>query len=151
MIACLAFFQAKKKEMLVEMFDTACTINTFMKMFNKILKEQRFPEVKAGIGLGSSQELVIMVGKKQVVHDKIWIGDAVVNASNLSGIANRGSVESICMDKTTYGRIINSLIKENSDYRKWIKETKLECYPGPFYQCNIVECDFDEWIEGGMK
>lgn len=144
-------FQANTRDKIVEMFRTAYCINTFAKMFNKMLEKMNLPKIKSGIGIGSSQEIIVKVGKKRVVNDKIWIGDAVVNASNLSKIANRSFYDPICMDSVTYNNIIKQLLKENDNYNKWITRTSSSKYNGYFYQCDIVQTNFNDWIDEGMK
>jgi hypothetical protein len=144
-------FQANTKEMIVEMFRTSYCINAFMKMFNELLTKKGFPRIKVGIGIGSSPEVIIKVGKKRVVNDKIWIGDAVVNASNLSKIANRNWYDPICMDPVTYNNIIDILIKEEPKYKSWIRSGSSTHFSGGFYQCDIVQTNFNDWIDGGMK
>lgn len=44
---------------LVEIFRHAYRINSFMQMLNKLLNKFGFPTVRAGIGLGCSQDLII--------------------------------------------------------------------------------------------
>ena len=144
-------FQADKQDKLVSIFRTAFCINTFMKMFNAILANKNLPSIGVGIGIGCDEQLVIKAGKKAVCHDKIWIGDGIVNASNLSKIANRDYYDPICMDSTMYGSIIGLLAQENSNYRKWIKKASSSQYDGIFYQCDIIQTDFNDWIDGGMK
>lgn len=144
-------FQANQKTMLVDMFRTAFCINTFMKMFNKLLDNEGLPSVLAGIGLGCDEQLVIKAGKKRVSHDKIWIGDGIVNASNLSKIANRSYYDPICMDEITYNNIIDTLKEENPNYSNWIKRASSSKYGDYFYHCDIIQTGFNEWIDNGMK
>lgn len=146
-----AIFKAEYKKNIVRVFKTAYCINSFLIMFNKILANKKLPLLYAGIGIGTGHDLIVKAGKKKIVHDKIWIGEAVINASNLSKIANRNGYEPICMDETTYENIIEILKEENSEYSNWIEMASSSNYSGPFYQCNIVQTDFDNWIENGMK
>lgn len=140
-------FQANTKDKIVDMFRTSYCINTFLKMFNGILSKKGLPKIYAGIGIGASQDVVIKAGKKRITHDKIWVGDAVINASNLSKIANRGYYDPICMDYLTYYNIIDSLREENPNYDKWIRKTNSPKFKEYFYQCNIIQIDFNNWID----
>lgn len=145
-------YNACTKENLVKIFRLAYCINTFMNMLNKLLSQNNFAEITAGIGLGCNHhDLIIKAGKSGTgISDKIWLGKAVVNAANLSGEANRNGNEAIAMDNLFYDNIIEILKKENSNYSTWIK--KKSDYYGSilFYHCNIVQKDFDNWIEEGM-
>lgn len=151
-----AVYSTPYKKDLVNIFRLAYRINTFMKMFNEILKNNQFPQVSAGIGLGASEDLVIKAGKKQSgYNDLVFIGDAVVDASNLSGEANRNFISSIAMNNVFYENIIEDLKKENSNYESWIKPKYDSDYGYNknilFYHCDIIQTDFNKWIDGGMK
>ena len=50
------------------------------------------------------------------------------------------------MSKVYYDNIIDILKKENPKYANWIKY-----YQNSFYHCNIIQKDFDQWIDNGMK
>ena len=66
---------------LVDIFRHAYRINTFMEMFNKLLEDNGFQKIYAGIGLGCDKELIIKAGQSgSGINDKIWIGKAVVDA-----------------------------------------------------------------------
>ena len=151
-----AVYSIEYKADLLSIFRLAYKINTFMKMFNVILKNNQFPEVYAGIGLGASEDLVIKAGKKQSgYYDLVFIGDAVVDASNLSGEANRNNLGSIAMSNIFYNNIIEDLKKENPKYENWINPKHDNGYGYnsaiKFYHCDIIETSFNNWIDGGMK
>lgn len=146
-----AVFQAEYQKNILSVFRTAYCINTFFRMFNEILSKRQYPNISAGIGIGTGYDLIVKAGKKRIVNDKIWIGESLVNASNLSKIANRHGYDPICLDKTTYINIIDSLKKENPDYNDWIRTASSSKYVGPFYQCNIIQLYFNKWIDNGMK
>lgn len=137
-----------KKEDLVNMFRTAYRINTFMKMFDKRLTNYGYNPVDAGIGLGCSEELVIKAGQLgSGINDKIWIGKAVVDASHLSDIANREGIKSIAMNNCFHNNIIDILCKENFSYSTWIKPYKNIYNSIDFYHCEIIQTDFNKWID----
>ena len=54
------------------------------------------------------------------------------------------------MDSVTYNNIIGQLLQENESYKKWITRGNSSKYNGYFYQCNIVQTDFNNWIDEGM-
>ncbi|MDD4063597.1 MAG: adenylate cyclase [Bacilli bacterium] len=151
-----AVYSAEYKSDLVSIFRLAYQINTFMIMFNKLLENNHFPTITAGIGLGASEDLVIKAGKKRSgYNDLIFIGNAVVDASNLSGEANRRSIGGIAMNSVFYSNIIDELKKENTNYETWIKPKYASSYGYnsaiQFYHCDIIQTDFDKWIKDGMK
>lgn len=134
---------------LVEIFRNAYRINSFMKMLNKLLNKYGFPTVRAGIGLGCSQDLIIKAGQNgSGINDKIWIGKAVVDAAHLSDVANRNGISEIAMSPLFYENVIDHLYEENKSYKSWIKAHLTSyCGSADYYHCNIIETSFDEWIE----
>ena len=150
-------YDIKTNADLVKVFKIAYKLNTFMKMFNKIILDNGYDEIVAGIGIGCDEDLIIKAGRSGTgINDKIWIGKAVVDASNLSSIAHRNSVENIAMSELFYNKVINILNNSNPNYSNWIKKTyKIDKYGNKtkevFYHCNIIQIDFGKWINGGMK
>lgn len=134
---------------LVEIFRHAYRINSFMQMLNKLLNKFGFPTVRAGIGLGCSQDLIIKAGQSgSGINDKIWIGKAVVDAAHLSDVANRNGVSAIAMSPLFYDNVIEHLCKENEKYKSWISSHTSGYYGSvDYYHCSIIETDFDKWIE----
>lgn len=134
---------------LVDIFRHAYRINSFMKMFNKLLKKNGYSLISAGIGLGCSQDLIIKAGQNgSGINDKIWIGKAVVDAAHLSDVANRNGISAIAMSSLFYENVIEHLCKENGKYNSWIKAHLSGFYGGiDYYYCDIIETDFNRWIE----
>lgn len=149
-------YSTQIKKDVVEVLDIAITINTFMKMFNELLKQNHYSTIGVGIGLGCDKELIIKAGRSGTgINNKIWIGDAVVDAANLSSIANRNGFKKIAMDTYFYDNIIDIKKKKNDEYAEWITKVDIKNPRNSsgidFYQCSIINCEFDNWIEGGMK
>ena len=143
-------YSTPKKEDLCKIFTRACLVNTFMSMFNKIIKDYGYNPIVAGIGLGFDEELIIKAGRTGTgINDKIWIGKAVVDAANLSSIACREEIGAIAMSTIFYRNIKDS----NSNYSTWIKYCRKTANSNPleFYHCNMIESDMNNWIDGGMK
>ena len=121
-----AIYSAPNKEDLERILDNAVLINTFQKMFNKVLEQKHFPTFKIGIGLGASEDLVIKAGKKGTgINDNIWIGSAVVNASNLSSEGSRSNNSPIIMDGTFYYNIKDVKVNEKYCYSDYVTKKKL--------------------------
>lgn len=146
-----AIYKARVKTDLLEIFRVAYRVNTFIKMFNRLLAKRNWPLIKAGIGLGCNEDLVIKAGAPRKENDKIWIGHAVFDASNLSKVANRNGKSPICMNSLFYLNVIELLKKENELYSTWITSASSYDFKGDFYQCDIIQSDFNEWINNGMK
>lgn len=137
-----------------DVFNIAVLTNTFLKMFNAILKSEGYSTIEAGIGLGCDKELIIKAGRSGTgINDKIWIGKAVVDASILSSVANRHGFESIAMNDCFYRSIIDKEKEINPQSVNWIKKVQYygQYFYEPFYQCKMVKTDFNNWINGGMK
>lgn len=134
---------------LVEIFCHAYRINSFISMLNKLLLNNGYSTIRAGIGLGCSKDLIIKAGQNgSGINDKIWIGKAVVDAAHLSDIANRNGVSAIAMSPLFYNNVYELLFKANEAYKSWIKPHSSGYYGSiDFYHCDIVETAFDKWIK----
>ena len=134
---------------LVEIFRHAYRINSFMSMLNMLLLNNNYSTLRAGIGIGCSQDLIIKAGQNgSGINDKIWIGKAVVDAAHLSGVANRNGISAIAMSPLFYNNIIELLCKENAQYKSWIIPHSSGYYGRfDYYHCNIIETNFTKWIE----
>ena len=118
-------------------------------MLNKITSSYGYERISVGIGIGSVRDLIIKAGRAgSGINDKIYIGDALVYASNLCNIANTKQYNPIVMDKLVY----NNVVEKHSKYKQWIHFSRdYSCTPNEFYHCNMVTSDFNDWINGGMK
>ena len=126
-----------------------------MKMFNKIIPNYGYSEIKAGIGIGCDKDLIIKAGRTGTgINDKIYIGNAIIDACNFASEGNRNGIKPIVMSKLVYEKIINLLKEEDPELEKCI-EPKRNYLNGrqtvQFYHCNIISCDFNDWILKGMK
>lgn len=142
-------YNASSQTDLVDIFRHAYRINSFMSMLNRLLEKNKYSTIRAGIGLGCSQDLIIKAGQNgSGINDKIWIGKAVVDAAHLSDIANRNGISAIAMSPLFYENVIEHLCKENEKYKSWIT-THTSGYYGrvDYYHCDIVETGFNKWIE----
>ncbi|MDY3001893.1 MAG: hypothetical protein SOR73_09540 [Romboutsia timonensis] len=126
-------------------------INTYLNMLNKILRDNKFDEIKAGIGISSAKELVVKAGRKGVgINNKVWIGDAVTKASNLSSLGDKGSIRRIVMSECTYINIIDKLVSKSGEEAKgWLKKHNDYNY-GTYYEAGIIKAEFNNWINQGM-
>ncbi|MPM70687.1 hypothetical protein SDC9_117644 [bioreactor metagenome] len=126
-------------------------MNTYMGMLSKLLKDKEYPTISVGIGMGSAQELVVKAGRKDVgINSKVWIGDAVTKASNLSSLGNKNGVRPLVYSSCSYSNFIDELVNKNEDAKSWFTE-KYDSDYGTYYHANIVISGFDRWIADGMK
>ena len=141
-----AIYTTPFQENIYNLYDLTCYCNTYIKMLNKLLSESNLPTIKVGIGLGTSQTLVIKAGREHVgINDKIWIGDAVIDASNLSSLGNKNNYEPIVVSPTFY----NNLIQYDETQKKYFRYSNTRY--GNCYMGNIVITEFNNWINDGMK
>lgn len=151
-----AIYSVPQQLDIVEMFRIAYRLNTFMKMFNRIIKSYGYSEIKAGIGIGCDKDLIIKAGRNGTgINDKIWIGNAIIDACNFASEGNRNGIEPIVLSKCVYSNIIEKLKKENPNYETWIKTKKsntwYDSHSIKYYHCNIIQNDFNTWIDNGMR
>ena len=52
------------------------------------------------------------------------------------------------MSSLFYENVIEHLCKENEKYKSWIRAHSFGFYGGiDYYHCDIIEIDFNKWIE----
>lgn len=131
--------------------DMSFYINTFMGMLNRLLDDKSFPNIKVGIGISTSKELVVKAGRKNTgINNKVWIGDAVTKASNLSSLGNKNGYKSIVLSSMTYDNIIEILVESSGEEAKsWFNQRYTSDY-GTIYDAGIIKTEFEKWISEGM-
>lgn len=141
-----AIYTTPSKQQIDEIITSAAYINTLLKMLNRLFYEKNLPEITAGIGISSAQELVVKAGRKGTgLNNKVWIGNAVTKSACFSSIGNKNGNRPIILSPCTY-----SNIKEAEDHPEWFSK-KHDNTLGTYYDCNLIITSFDKWIEGGMK
>lgn len=141
-------YTAPDVDVLVNILDTAVTINTFQLMFQEILENKNIPNFEIGIGLGLGSDIVIKAGKKYSdIKDYIWIGDAVIDACNNSSLGNSGNFKTIVINDAFYNKV-----KNNINYKGKIDDSfELTLDGDPIWNCDLVWKKYKEWIIQGMK
>lgn len=141
-------YTATLQQDLVRIFTHAFKLNSFMEMLNKLLSQNGYSQIKAGIGLGCDEELIIKAGQSgSGINDKIWIGKAVVDAAHLADTANRNGIDAIAMSPVFYNNISTHLFEANEKYRDWISPHYANDGTLEFYHGNIIDGNFSDWIE----
>lgn len=148
-----AIYTAKTEEEIYNIAVNVFYINTFINMLNKLLLDKKMKTIKVGIGVSSAEELVVKAGRENSgVNNLVWIGKAVTFASKFSSLANKEKYKKIIISDNFYKKLINILSNKNPGEKvyNWFTKYYLEDY-GYFYDCSIVQNDFNKWINGGMK
>lgn len=147
-----AIYTTPLEEDIYELAEKTFYINTYMDMLNKLLKEKKYSQIKVGIGMASSQEIVIKAGRKDVgINSTVWIGEAVTKASNLSGLGNKNEIEPILYSELSYINFIERLVKKNGEKaRSWF-EKRTDLKYGTYYSANLINKFFSDWIKQGMQ
>ncbi|MDY0277378.1 MAG: hypothetical protein RBQ97_04770 [Acholeplasma sp.] len=136
-------FSTNSQEKIKEVLHLSYWINTYMNMLNELLKSSGYDEVKAGIGVATSYDLIAKVGRKGTgVNDRVWIGKCVSTADRLSKITNKGT-KPIAINQLTFNNT-NDVDKSVSKYFSYDESNN--CYFG-----DVIMSEFNNWILGGMK
>lgn len=126
-------------------------INTYLEMLNKLLEERGEACFKAGIGMATAQELVVKSGRKHTgINNKVWIGEAVTRASNLSSLGQKDGKKRLFFSSSSYNIFIKKLKKKKPEAENWFTEYTDE--DGEIiYGADIIISAFNEWIKSGME
>jgi len=127
-------------------YDRAIYINTLVKLLNKEYSKKKYPTMNVGIGLAVNKDLVIKAGRKgSGINSKVWIGNAVTTASNLSSYGSKNGISSIVMSSIFYSKIENQEKTKNSEFVSWFKKCQID--NNIFYHGNIIKINFKKWID----
>lgn len=147
-----AIYSVSEKSDLEIILSDAILISTFNKMFQKILLNAGFTTFEIGIGLGLSETLIIKTGQKNSgINDNVWIGDSVVDASNLSSQGNRDGFKTIVMNELFYSNVKDYSANKNYKYYHYLSAKYSYKTLSTVYQCDMIYVDYNDWIERGMN
>ena len=147
-----AVYTTPTKDAIYEVADKTFFINTYMKMLNELLMSRGLDLIRVGIGMSTSRELVVKAGRKGVgINSKVWIGRAVTKASKYSSLGNKEGNNVMVYSSCSYINFIDKLVDNNKDKKpkdwfviKYLDNEKL-------YTANIIQVNFNQWIDDGMK
>lgn len=146
-----AIYTTPKKDDIYTCADKTFYINTFIKMFNKLLRNRGLLELKVGIGMATDKELVIKAGRKGVgINSKVWIGKAVTMASNLSSLGDKDGNFRLMYSSVAYINFIEKLKSENSRAEDWFKR-KHDSNCNNIYNADIIKTDFNKWVNNNFS
>ena len=132
-------------------FDLTIWLNTLVRMLNALYVEKGFREINVGIGFSCDYEFIVKTGRKGTgTNDKVWIGDSIHTASNLSGCMSKSKRKSTGVNANNLEYIINELKEKNpeKDVESWF--SKFVFKGREYTQCDIIKIEFNDWIKGGM-
>ncbi|MDO4922006.1 MAG: hypothetical protein Q4E64_09315 [Phascolarctobacterium sp.] len=123
-------------------------INTFVKLFNKILNDHGLLKIKIGIGMATLQDCVFRVtdiDKRLKVN--VWIKGTKNIAVRLSDYAIKDKNKTLAFSRLSYDNFIKSLENINSQEspRDWFQKHVNE--DEEYYTADIVKTKFDQWIK----
>lgn len=148
-----AIYTTKSKGDELVCADKTFYINTYLNMLNKLLKERGEETFKAGIGMATDKELVIKAGRSRTgINSKVWIGNAVTRASNLSSLGESSiTTNRMFYSKSSYDAFIDGLKKRNNgkDVDSWFKRY-VDDEGEVSYHASIVKSEYKEWVDSGM-
>lgn len=146
-----AIYPTPNKDDIYELMDKIFYVNTLLGMLNALFKEKGYNTISVGIGIASAQELVVKAGRKDVgINSKVWIGDAVTKASNLSSIGSKIGNRAIIVSSLTYDNMIEILTKYSTNAPSWFSR-KYHADYGYYYEGSVIKTEFNNWINEGME
>lgn len=148
-----AIYTTPYKSSIYDCADKAFYVNTYLNMLNKLLEKKGEESFKAGIGMATAQELVVKAGRKHTgINSKVWIGDAVTRASNLSSLGQNVSSHRLFFSALSYNNLIEVMKEKNpgKDVESWFTKYTDKDYNSS-YHAGIVKSGFRDWIDSGMN
>jgi hypothetical protein len=146
-----AIYNTPSKEDILNCANKTFYANTFIEMFNKMLWRRGIEPIKAGIGMSTGCDLVIKTGRKGIgINEKVWIGTAVTEASNLSSLGDKNDYRRLMYSWRSYINFIDGLKARNSekDVEKWFTSINNPIPNiGNVYNADIIQSTFNEWIK----
>lgn len=125
-------------------------INTFIFMLNELLKTAQLAPIEVGIGMSTDNELVVSACYNYDGNSKVWIGNAVSKASNLSSIGSKNGNPRIVFSEESYKKIIKRLIityKDKKPHNWFTYNCDRNGRNGIYYTTSIFKKDFKQWIK----
>jgi len=137
-------FSTPKQEHINKIFSMSAQINSFIIMLNKTLSQNKFEEIKVGIGLSTGNDLIIKAGADDTgINDILFIGNAVAEARHNSSEANKS---------INYAIVASSIFRQNlNNHNKNLLRHEYNFHAGKVYAGNIINCDMDNWTNNNFR
>lgn len=115
-------YSTPEEDRVYSVFEIAQNINTYLILLNELYAKKKYPEIKVGIGLATGDTLVVKVGSKGTgVTDRVWIGEAVTAASNLSNYGSKNGFKPIVMTESFF-KIVSKRFAEVGLKQKCVRK-----------------------------
>lgn len=135
-----AIYNASNKEACESVIDDAVTGNTMIVTLNSLLVKRKYKPIKVGIGVGyDDKQLVVKAGNSQI-NSFIWIGNAVIDASNYASLGNRDDRKPLIISKDFYQTIKDIKANDKQTYANLFK--KFSDGKKRMYECDVVDDDY---------
>ncbi|MCX5046240.1 adenylate/guanylate cyclase domain-containing protein [Aldersonia sp. NBC_00410] len=127
-----------------EVFSTAATANTLLKLLNARYQKRGIDPLKIGIGIDWGRALMIKAGYNgSGINDVIYMGDVVNRAAHLAHQAGRDqwgySSDAIWVGDAAWSNM--------NEHNKGLLTRKYDNELGEVYTGNIVNTQMDAWVE----
>jgi hypothetical protein len=142
-------YSTPDEEKVCQVFEIAYNVNTLMILLNRHYRSKHYPEIKIGIGLATAEDLVVKTAAKGTgISAKVWIGEAVTTASNLSKYGNKERIKPIVMSDRFY----RTLSKRLQRYGLTGHDFSQKTFDGLHtYHCDITNAEFEKWISENVR
>lgn len=133
-------------KVIYELFDISAQLCSLVNMLNKLYSKKGYLNIQAGIGVAVGHDLIIKAGKKGTgINDRIWIGDAVVDACNIANKAGRNGNKRVGFNSLAYNNFIEELQTkhEGTNVKEWFTYD----YYTKTYYASLCWPHMDEWVE----
>ena len=142
-------YSTPDEEKVCQVFEIAYNVNTLMILLNRHYRSKHYPGIKVGIGLATAEDLVVKTAAKGTgISAKVWIGEAVTTASNLSKYGNKEGIKPIVMSDRFY----RTLSKRLQRYGLTGHDFSQKTFDGLHaYHCDITNAEVEKWISENVR
>ena len=136
-------FSTPNKSDIDKIFSMSIKINSFIKMLNKILRQNNFEPIEVGIGLSTGNDLIIKAGADNTgINDILFIGNAVAEARYNSSQAKKSINYAIVASSNFYNNL--------NDHRKHLLPNEFIIHAGKVYAGDIVNSEMEKWTNNNF-
>lgn len=145
----IAYYNTPGQEDLVSLLEDAIYVNTFNEMLQRSLDKKNMATFEIGIGLSTSECLVIKTGEGDA--PLAYVGDSLFDAARMARQAAKDDFGEIVIDRLYFDNIKNYAANAKQGYwefftRKFSKELNMWCY-----HASLLDGDYGAWIEKKVK
>lgn len=136
----------------IEVFSKAVMVNTFVGLFNSLIKKEGYDSINVAIGIDISWTTMFqVVANNENTNKYAWIGNNGQKALDLTYVEHK-------IDKKYYGiavsndfySFINEELEKQNNGEKWFFKNNNEIL-GDYYLADLVVVDYADWISESLK